>query len=213
MRRHPYRVELPLPEPVWPQVTLHDAFLRRRSAADLGSGDLTLADLALVLAAAAMSTGAIAGPGGGTIPGRAAPSGGGLYPLDLHVLPLRCPQLAPCPSRYDPERHTLELAPGAAGRDTLGQAVTQPEIVETAGAIVVVAGVFARSRVKYGLRAYRHVLLEAGHVVQCALLAAAAAGLRSVPVGSVRDRAVEELLGLDGVDESLVHAFAIGREP
>lgn len=212
VRRHPYRDTVALPAPAWPAVALRDAFAGRRSTTDLGAGDLTLAHLSLVLGAAAGSTGTIPGPAGGAIGGRVAPSGGGLYPLDLHVLPLRCPELAPRCHLYDPERHALEIGPRPVEAERLRQAVTQQEIVDGAGAIVVIAGVFARSRVKYGLRAYRHVLLEAGHVAQCALLAAAAAGLRSLPVGGVVDRALEQIIGLDGVDESFVHAFAVGRE-
>jgi hypothetical protein len=36
--------------------------------------------------------------------------------------------------------------------------------------------------------------------------------LAAVPVGGVYDRRVEELLGVDGVNESLVYVFALGRD-
>ena len=54
-------------------------------------------------------------------------------------------------------------------------------------------------------------LLEAGHVGQNALLAAWSLGLAAVPVGGVYEGRVEELLGADGVDESLVYALSVGR--
>ena len=200
---------------MWPPIELRDAVHARRSTADLGSGRLTAADVSLVLAAAAGITGEIEGPAGTPIAGRAAPSGGGLFPLDLFVLPLRCDGIAAGICRYDPERHALEELPAPPSPIDLGSElagiVYQQEIATTAALVVVLAATFARSRVKYGLRAYRHVLLEAGHVAQGGLVAAAAAGLRSVPIGGFVDRRLERLLGLDGVRETVVHAFAVGR--
>lgn len=213
VRRHPYRDALALPCPAWPSTTLEAAVRSRRSASDLGGGDLHPSELALLLAAAYGLTGEILGPAYAPVPGRAAPSGGALFPLDLYVLPLRCPGI-PCGVHlYDPERSELELVSAGLPAGRLEAALYQREVAATAAVLVVAVAVFARSRVKYGLRAYRHVLLEAGHAVQGALLAAAAAGLRALPLGGFVDRELEALLGVDGVRESVVHAFAAGREP
>ena len=213
VRRHPWHDRIALPEPAWPDTPLRDAVRARRSTAELGGGVLRLPELALLLAAAFGVTGTIEGPAGGAIPVRAAPSGGGLYPLDVYVLPLRCEGLAPAVHLYDPERSELEVVPGPLDADALAASLYQQEIPRSAAVVVAVVGVFARSRVKYGLRAYRHVLLEAGHAVQGALLAAAAAGLTALPVGGVIDRRLEQLLAVDGLHESLVHAFAAGCTP
>lgn len=200
-----------LPEPAWPATTLEAAVRRRRSTSDLGGGELALADLALVLAAGAGCTGPVAGPDGAPMAGRAAPSGGGLYPLDLIVLPLRCPALGTVAHRYDPELHALEPLPSGTPLRALDDILFQPEIAASAGALVVVVATFARTRIKYGLRGYRFALLEAGHVVHGALLAAAAADLHAVPLGGLVERRLERGLGIDGVRESAVYAFAVGR--
>ena len=184
---------------------------RRRSTSELGGGELTLADLALVLAGAAGCTGQVGGPDGALMSGRAAPSGGGLYPLDLIVVPLRCPALESVAYRYDPERNALEPLPVGIDPDALDDLLFQPEIVATAGALVVVVATFARTRIKYGLRGYRFALLEAGHIVHGALLVASAADLRAVPLGGLVERPLERRLGLDGVREAAVYAFAVGR--
>ena len=210
-RRHPLRRALPLPAPVWPATTLEAAVRSRRSTSELGGGELTLADLALVLAGAAGCTGPAVGPDGVPLSGRAAPSGGALYPLDLVVVPLRCPTLDRVAYRYDPERNALEPMPAGTHPGTLDDLLYQPELAASAGALVVVVATFARTRIKYGLRGYRFALLEAGHVVHGALLAAAAAELRAVPLGGLIERRLERRLGLDGVRESVVYAFAIGR--
>ncbi len=85
------------------------------------------------------------------------------------------------------------------------------ELLDAAALLVVVTGVFWRSRFKYGLRGYRFTLLEAGHLGQNLLLAAAALDLAALPVGGFYDRRVERLLGVDGVNESALYLFAVGR--
>ena len=50
---------------------------------------------------------------------------------------------------------------------------------------------FWRTRFKYGLRGYRFALLEAGHVMQNAVLAAAALALPALPVGGFYDRRLD----------------------
>ena len=86
-----------------------------------------------------------------------------------------------------------------------------PELLEPAAALLVVTAVFWRTRFKYALRGYRFALLEAGHVGQNVALASAALELAALPVGGVYDRRLEEVLGVDGVNESVVYLFALGR--
>ena len=69
---------------------------------------------------------------------------------------------------------------------------------------------FWRSRFKYGARAYRFTLLEAGHVAQNFLLAVAALGLAAVPIGGFYDREVDSLLGVDGLYESSLYLLPLG---
>ena len=78
--------------------------------------------------------------------------------------------------------------------------------------LILVAGIFGRTRFKYGLRGYRFALLEAGHVAQNIVLAATALDVASVPLGAFFDRRTDEFLGLDGVNESALYTIAVGRE-
>jgi SagB-type dehydrogenase family enzyme len=72
---------------------------------------------------------------------------------------------------------------------------------------------FWRTRFKYGLRGYRFALLEAGHLMQNVLLAAAALDLAAVPVGGFFDSRLERLLSIDGVNESALYCASIGIAP
>ena len=69
---------------------------------------------------------------------------------------------------------------------------------------------FWRTRFKYGLRGYRFALLEAGHAAQNLLLAATALRVPALPLGGFFDARVEALLGIDGVDESVLYGIALG---
>jgi SagB-type dehydrogenase family enzyme len=79
--------------------------------------------------------------------------------------------------------------------------------------VIVLTAVFWRSRFKYGARAYRFALIEAGHVAQSLLLGAAALGLRTLPVGGFYDRSVDALIGIDGVHEAALYLLPVGASP
>ena len=193
-----------LPRPALPAVDLR----ARASGRSFAEAKLDLAALAAVLwAAYGVSR------DDGNLPLRTVPSGGALYPLELYVLALRVDGLEQGLYHYDPLRHVLEPIAEGFDAERLEGLSAYPELVCTAGAFLLVTALFWRTRFKYGLRGYRFALLEAGHVGQNALLAAAALELAAVPVGGVFDRRVEQLLEVDGVDESLVYALSVGRRP
>jgi SagB-type dehydrogenase family enzyme len=111
---------------------------------------------------------------------------------------------------YDPLAHRLERHVHDVDA-SLAPAFTNADEVEGAALVVVIAASFWRSRVKYGLRAYRFTLLEAGHVTQNLLLTATAIGLGAVALGGFFDNRVDALLGLDGVDVGSLVAACVGR--
>jgi SagB-type dehydrogenase family enzyme len=201
-RTHAHRGGIELARSALPAVQLGDALRRRRSSAPRERCPLSRADLAAVLQASYLAK---AGR-------RPVPSGGALYPLELYVLALAVAGTAPSVFHYDPFRHRLELL-GAVDESAIGSALVEPSLAEAAAAVLVVTGMFWRSRFKYGLRGYRFVLLEAGHVMQNALLAAAALGLPALPLGGFYDRRLDVLVGADGLDEGSLYALVLGGRP
>ena len=143
-------------------------------------------------------------------PGAAAvPSGGALYPLELYVVSRRVEGLDLALYHYDPLRHGLEhLRPLRASTGTELSPYAEP-LAESA-AVVAMTAMFWRSRFKYGARAYRFALMEAGHVAQNLLLAAAALGLDAVPLGGFYDREVDAFLGVDGIYEASLYLVPLG---
>ncbi|HET7573295.1 MAG TPA: SagB/ThcOx family dehydrogenase [Gaiellaceae bacterium] len=201
VRRNPHlpRVRLTAAEP--PDCSLWSALERRRSRAADQPLRLPLAVLGLVLRAAY-------GPNASGR--RTTPSGGALYPLELYAVAQRVEGLEPGVYHLDPARPALERVPADAVATALAEATPLPELVTTAAAVLFLTAVFWRTRVKYGLRGYRFALLEAGHVAQNVLLAATALELPALPLGGFYDARVDELLGVDGVDESVLYGVVLG---
>ena len=212
VKRHRHRTAIVLPPPELPDVGFTTVVYRRRSGRVFAHDDLALRDLATVLHAAYGVTHLARLPDGRTgQPLRAVPSGGALYPLEVYVLAQRVESAPAGLYHYDPLRHVLERLPLRRDGD-VSEVTAYPELVTPAAAVVLVTAMFWRTRFKYALRGYRFALLEAGHLGQNLMLAASALGLAVVPVGGVYDRRVEDLLGVDGVNESLVYAFSLGCE-
>src|SRR5207248_3337986 len=105
--------------------------------------------------------------GQGRIVLKTSPSGGARHPIEAYVLALRVKGVSRGLYHYDAGRHRLErLASGATARQAVrycaGQSWYGP-----AAAIVIMTAVFAREQWRYdGPRAYRAVLIDAGHLCQ-----------------------------------------------
>jgi SagB-type dehydrogenase family enzyme len=136
--------------------------------------------------------------------GRAAPSAGGTYPLELYVV---------TPDgvyHYVPDGHLLEVVHGGDLRAPLAEAALDQQWVAIAPIVVVVTAIFARTEQRYGERAERYVHLEAGHAAQNILLQAVALDLGAVPVGAFRDEQVQEVLGIPD-DREPLYLIPVGR--
>jgi SagB-type dehydrogenase family enzyme len=208
VRRDPQARLTRLPPPLPLRMPLGRALVRRRSCRRFGPGALALRELATLLHAGYGVTGALRVEEG-LQPLRAAPSGGALYPLELTVAARRVTGLAPGLYHLDPLDAVLEEV--RLGSVPVAASTPFADVAAGAAAVVVVSALFWRTRFKYGLRGYRFALLEAGHVAQNALLAATALGLAAVPLGGFYDRRVDELLGVNGVDESALYLLCVGR--
>jgi SagB-type dehydrogenase family enzyme len=206
VRRRRSTAPLELPAPALPAIPLEHALRVRASRRLFGPAPIDLAEVGTIAWAAYGI--ARTSPLGSR---RTVPSGGALYPLEVYFLARSVRGLESAVYHYDPPRHVLcRIADAPAGGE-LELLTPFPELIVPAALVLLVTAVFWRSRFKYGLRGYRFSLLEAGHLGQNALLAASSLGLSAVPLGGVYEGRVERLLGVNGVDESLVYALAFGR--
>lgn len=184
---------LPRPDPSL--TPLHGIIAARRSRRELGGRALSAAEVSALLWAGQ----GITSPGGE----RAAPSAGALYPLTLTVVD------AGGVWRYVPAEHALSLEAAGDRRAPLAAAALEQACVATAPLVVAVTARPAVLSARYGNRAERYCMLEAGHVAQSVLLMATALGLDAVPVGAFDDQAVLAVLGL-GAGHLALYLLPVG---
>jgi SagB-type dehydrogenase family enzyme len=205
-RTHDHRPGAELPAPRALRGRLGGVVSTRRSERSDILRPVRVRDLATVLA-----TSYAAVPRGRGLR-RPVPSAGALYPLEVYVAVPAVIGVDPGVYHYDPFRHRLAFLSALAFAD-LRSALVDPSLADVTAALLVVTGVFWRSRVKYGPRGYRFTLLEAGHLVQNALLASTDLELAALPIGGFHDVLLDRLVGADGLDEASLYAVALsGRK-
>jgi SagB-type dehydrogenase family enzyme len=192
-------------------LSLEKAITTRASVRNMVPCLLTLENVATLLHYA---YGVTRDSNGGGLPRalRAAPSGGGLYPLELYFHSTYIEGLQGGLYHYNPAENNLRLL--HAGDDTrrISEALVHPDIATGASLIILITAVFERTIFKYGDRGYRFLLLEAGHVAQNINLVVNGLGLGCVDIGGFFDRQIDDLLGLDGLTHSTIYRVAIGKK-
>lgn len=185
---------------IWPVVA------KRRSVRDFLPEQLSKEDLSRLLWASQGVTGREEG-----YELRAAPSAGGLYPVETYVLVNDVAGVERGVYHYSVLGHELEQLRKGDFRTQASQAALDQDMAYHAPVVFIWTAIFQRSKWKYGQRAYRYVYLDAGHIAQNLALAAVALGLGSCQIGALYDDEVNALIGVDGVRESVVYMSVVGK--
>lgn len=155
---------------------------------------------------------AVQAAGGGARELRATPSAGALYPIEIFLGVRRVAGVPEGLYHFAPKAHALEQLRAGDPTPALAGACHYLDSLNEAAVVIVFAGVFERTRRKYGERGYRYVLIEAGHNAQNLVLAGAALGVGCMNVCGFYDDRLNELLHLDGVEESALYVAYAGLE-
>ncbi|MEO7157370.1 MAG: SagB family peptide dehydrogenase [Vicinamibacterales bacterium] len=142
---------------------------------------------------------------------RTSPSGGSRHPIEAYLLAWNVDGLAPGAYHYDSDsRELVDLRRTIAAGDIAVLLAHQTYFAQAA-AVVIMCPVFARTMWRYPQsRAYRTVLIDAGHLGQTFCLVATALGLAPFTTMAFSESGLEECLGLDGVSESPVYIAGVG---
>ena len=189
---------------------LTQAFLGRKSSRAFSGIAMPLTDLAAILYFGAAVTREIEDEFGVKWGFRCAPSGGALYPLDIYCVVSKVASVEAGLYAYDASVHSLQLLKQFDFTDRLIEATFAPESLKTASFSILMVANFARSKFKYGERAYRFVFLEAGHIAQNILLATSSLGHSAFPIGGYLDDVLNDLIGIDGCDQAVVYGVVAG---
>ncbi len=198
---------VPLPQPRMKSgMSIEEAIQSRRSVRTFRNEALTLADVSQILWAAQGVTGTQ-----GEREYRAAPSAGALFGLETYLVAAGVEGLEPGVYRYQTKGHELVLLrKGDIRRELSASALGQASVREAAVTIVF-AGVYARVAKRYGERARRYTIMEAGHASQNVYLQAEALGLGTVAVGAFSDEDMKRILNLPENEDPL-YLMPIGKK-
>jgi SagB-type dehydrogenase family enzyme len=150
----------------------------------------------------------------GRLPYKTSPSGGARHPIEIYLMALRVDGLEKGMYHYQPDNHRLaRLAAKVSPRIASSYCADQPYF-GGAAALFIMTAVFARTMWKYSrARAYRVVLLEAGHLCQTFCLTATRLGLAPFSTAALKDSLIEKDLGIDGISESVLYVAGVGLLP
>lgn len=150
----------------------------------------------------------------GQLPFKTSPSGGARHPVEAYVMALNVEGLEAGTYHFQAERHILERVNAKASPALASAYCADQPYAGEAAAIFIMTAVFARTMWKYRHpRAYRVVLLEAGHLGQTFCLTATRLGLGAFCTAALKDTLIETDLGLDGIAESVLYVLGVGRRP
>jgi SagB-type dehydrogenase family enzyme len=141
---------------------------------------------------------------------RSAPSAGALYPVETYIVIHSVESIPSGVYHYSIRSHELEQIKKGDFRKEITHAALDQDMANTACVVFVWTAVFERSKWKYKQRAYRYVYLDAGHIAQNLALAATALNLGSCQIAALYDDEANDLLGVDGTDESVLYMSVVG---
>ncbi len=146
---------------------------------------------------------------------KAHPSGGSLHPLEAYLVVQRVEGVAPGLYHYHVTTHALEpvatLEP-AALRDFAMRCVAGQDFFADAHALLIVTARFERTFWKYRShpKAYRAIVLEAGHVSQNLYLTATELGMGAFVTAAINEVDIEDMFALDALRESPLAVLGFG---
>ncbi len=141
---------------------------------------------------------------------RAAPSAGALYPVETYLSVRAVDGLKKGIYHFRPRNFDLEFLRQEDSSKELAAASLGQVMVMNAPVTFLWSAVIERAKWKYRQRAYRYIYLDAGHIAENLYLAGGALGLGVCTIGAFFDDDVNRLIGLDGVEETIIYMATVG---
>jgi len=150
----------------------------------------------------------------GSVAVKTSPSAGSMHPIEAYVLARNVDGLKSGFYHYSAADHRLELLKSGATSRDITRLLANQWWYSSSGFVVFLTAIFARTRWKYDYaRAYRAVLIEAGHLCQTFCLTATSMGLAPFCTMAFADSKIEKVLGIDGISESALYVAGAGMRP
>jgi SagB-type dehydrogenase family enzyme len=189
-------------------VDVYSAITNRRSRRAFRPEPLNLKELSLLLWAT-QGIRMVAGPATAF---RTVPSAGCRHALETYLCVLNIDGLDEGIYHYLPVEHKVHLVsqpealPEKIARAALGQ-----DFIERSAVAFVWTTIPYRMEWRYDLAAHKVIALDAGHVCQNLYIAVEAIGAGTCAVAAYHQEMMDELLGVDGVDEFTLYLAPVGK--
>lgn len=151
---------------------------------------------------------------------RNVPSAGSRHPLETYLFLNNVQGLSKGIYHYLPAGHELEcMEKDSDYMEELTFALGGQKFAACAPVVFVWSALPYRTEWRYGLKAAKYILLDAGHACENLYLACEAMGLGTCAIGAYDQEALDELLGFapgpsaETDYECAVYAAAVGRQP
>ena len=139
--------------------------MARKTHREFSKQEVTLEAVSRLLSLVWGVRGYIHSPGFGKLVHKTSPSAGARHPGEVYLMALRVEGLKPGLYHYHPAYHRLEMISTNATREKAWRYCARQNFAKNAAALFLMTAVFRRTMWKYHLpRAYRVVLLDAGHL-------------------------------------------------
>ncbi len=143
---------------------------------------------------------------------RTVPSAGGLYPIEVYPVINNVKDLEQGIYHYTILNHSIELMRQGDFRAEIAKSCLDQQIAYNSAVNFVWTAIIERSKWKYLQRCYRYIYMDAGHVGQNFYLLAEALGLGACTIGAIYDDELNELLKIDGINETAIYVGIVGKK-
>jgi len=191
------------------QIDLNEAINRRKSVRVYSDEALTLEELSYVL----WSTQGVKEVTNRPATIRTVPSAGARHCFEPYILVNKVQGLEPGLYRYlalDHQLQAVNLEPGI--NEKIMNACLGQHFLLDAAVVLILTVVKYRMTWRYGERGYRYIHLDAGHVIQNLYLCAEAIHSGVCAIGAFDDDQLNEILGVDGVEQFAVYLGVLGKK-
>jgi SagB-type dehydrogenase family enzyme len=202
------------PARLFPDSEFIRVLMARKTHRQFSNGKLTLESVSQLLSLVWGVKGYLHSPIFGKLLHKTSPSGGARHPGEVYLMALRVRGLRRGLYHYHPRLHHLATISTNVTIAKAWQYCAHQDYVRNAAALFLMTAVFARTMWKYEHpRAYRVVLLDAGHLCQTFCLVATWLGLAPFCTAALKDTLIERDLGVDGISESVLYVTGVGVAP
>ena len=144
---------------------------------------------------------------------RMYPSGGARYPLEVYLLYTgKSSHLPIGVYHYNVKYHTLENMNKFPQKKEIIDFVYSENhtVIENAQVLFFISAVFNRTEIKYGIRAYRFIVQEVGHLLQNMSLVCSGLDIGSCIIGGYTDEKANMFLDLEADKEQVMSIMTCG---